>query len=324
MPCLSGLNVPGMKKRIQKFFKLIVLLSPLWGGDNSIYILHSNNTNGALENCYCPDHPLGSVEKRAVYVPEFIKEHPNTIVVDAGDFFSVTERHPLKDSLIAVAYGLIPYDAVLPGDQEVTRNPAFINRVLPLVGAQFVITNLRSPRLPNQVPYKIVKRGDIRIGILGILGPTAFKYYPEKVRTKISLKPPLEAINETLPEIVEKTDLIIVLTHQGYDRDVRLAQQLKNVAVIVGSHSQSVIKKPEQENGILITQAGKEGYYVGVIKIELNDQGWIKSKSGNLVPMTLEMPDHPRVMELVEEYEKRSGLVNRNKLKMKSKMNKGE
>ncbi|NOZ04579.1 MAG: hypothetical protein GXO92_08290 [FCB group bacterium] len=305
-----------MKKRIQNLFKLVILLSPLLGGNNSVYILHSNNTNGALENCYCPDHPLGSVEKRAVYVPEFIRKHPNTIVVDAGDFFSVTERYPLKDSLITVAYGLIPYDAVLLGDQEVTRNPAFLNRVLPLVGSQFVITNLQSPRFPNQVPYKIVKRGDIRIGILGILGPVAFKYYPKEVRAKISLKAPLVAINEILPEIIEKTDLIIVLSHQGYDQDVRLARKLKNVAVIVGSHSQSVIKEPEQENGILISQAGKDGYYVGVIKIELNDQRRIESKSGYLVPMTLEMPDHPRVMELIGEYEKRSGLVNRNKLKM--------
>ena len=27
-----------------------------------IYILHTNNTNGALENCYCPDKPYGAVE----------------------------------------------------------------------------------------------------------------------------------------------------------------------------------------------------------------------------------------------------------------------
>ena len=39
-----------------------------------IYILHTNNTNGALENCYCPDKPYGAVEKRSVFVKEFMQK----------------------------------------------------------------------------------------------------------------------------------------------------------------------------------------------------------------------------------------------------------
>ena len=95
---------------------LSIFVTVVYSQDRSLYILHSNNTNGALENCYCPDHPLGSIEKRALYVQDFIKSHPRTLVVDAGDFFTMSKKL-LKDSLVCEAYATIPYDALLLGDQ---------------------------------------------------------------------------------------------------------------------------------------------------------------------------------------------------------------
>ena len=103
---------------------LSILVTVVYSQDRSLYILHSNNTNGALENCYCPDNPLGSIEKRALYVQDFIKSHPRTLVVDAGDFFTMSKKL-LKDSLVCEAYATIPYDALLLGDQELTRNQNF-------------------------------------------------------------------------------------------------------------------------------------------------------------------------------------------------------
>ena len=84
-------------------------------------VIYTNNTNGALENCYCPDRPYGSVEKRSIYVSNFFKKHPNSILVDAGDIFTMAHRS-YKDSLMAEAYKLLPYDAILYGDQELTMN----------------------------------------------------------------------------------------------------------------------------------------------------------------------------------------------------------
>ena len=45
-------------------FAMIILTAGLLAQNKKLYILHTNNTNGALENCYCPDHPFGAVEKR--------------------------------------------------------------------------------------------------------------------------------------------------------------------------------------------------------------------------------------------------------------------
>ena len=61
-------------KLIKLHFKslLVILSMGLHAQEKVIYILHTNNTNGALENCYCPDKPYGSVEKRSVFVIIFL------------------------------------------------------------------------------------------------------------------------------------------------------------------------------------------------------------------------------------------------------------
>ena len=293
---------------------LSIYITVVYSQDRSLYILHSNNTNGALENCYCPDHPLGSIEKRALYVEDFIKSHSRTLVLDAGDFFTMSKKL-LKDSLICEAYATIPYDALLLGDQELTRDPEFLNNVLPKAQASIVVTNLESPALIGIRKYKLVKRSGLNIGILGIIGGNAMKYYPQEIRDSIIVTDPITAINEALGKIKTRTDIIVLLTHQGFDQDLRLAKELEGVDVIVGSHSQTVPEEPIVVNNILISQAGREGYYLGVIELKLSKYKKVDDRSISTVAMTQEMPDHARVMELIKYYEDTSGLINRKKLK---------
>ena len=68
-----------VKPSIVHLFLVILLGTGLTAQDKTLYILHTNNTNGALENCYCPDHPFGAVEKRVVFVENFLEDHPNAI-----------------------------------------------------------------------------------------------------------------------------------------------------------------------------------------------------------------------------------------------------
>ena len=235
----------------------------------SLFILHTNNTNGALENCYCPDHPLGSIEKRSLYINDFINSNPRTIVLDAGDFFTMSKKL-LKDSLVCEAYATIPYDGILLGDQELTRDENFLNDVLPKLESSIILSNLEAPSLSFVRKYKVIKRGGLSIGVIGILGGNAMKYYPKDIRDSIVLTDPASTVNEIVKRIRPRTDVIILLSHQGFDQDQVLAKSLKGVNIILGAHSQTVPKEPVIINDILISQAGREGYYVGLIELKLN------------------------------------------------------
>ena len=279
----------------------------------SLYILHTNNTNGALENCYCPDHPLGSIEKRSLYIQDFINENPRTVVLDAGDFFTMS-KNLLKDSLVCEAYATIPYDGILLGDQELTRDEKFLNNILPKLKSSIILSNLESPKLSFVRKYKVIKRGGLSIGIIGILGGNAMKYYPKEIKESIIVTDPALTVNEIVKKIRPRTDLIVLLSHQGFEQDKVLAQSLKGVSIILGAHSQTVPKEPTIVNDILISQAGREGYYVGMIELKLSKYKKIEEHKLSTISMTQEMPDHPKIMELIKYFEDTTGLINRKKL----------
>ncbi len=293
---------------------LSVLVSLSLAADKVLYIFHTNNTNGALENCYCPEHPYGAIEKRAAFVETWLAEHPNTIIVDSGDFISLTNRG-IKDSLASVAYQSIPYDALLPGDQELTRGKTERNALLKRSGAPILNTNIIKPKLRGAKKVKIIERAGIKIAVLGVVGSQAIKYYPEPVREQIELLDIQSVLKEELDDLAGEVDLVVLLTHQGYDYDLKLAANISGVDVIIGAHSQTSLKTAQNINNILVAQAGKEGYYVGIIKIDLDENNKVTKKTGYLKAMELDMPDHPRVMELILEYEQKTGNVNRRKLK---------
>ena len=279
----------------------------------SLFILHTNNTNGALENCYCPDHPLGSIEKRSLYIQDFINANPRTVVLDAGDFFTMSQKL-LKDSLICEAYATIPYDGILLGDQELTRDEKFLNTVLPKLESSIILSNLESPNLSFVRKYKVIKRGGLSVGIIGVLGGNAMKYYPKDIRDSIILTDPVSTVNEIVKRIRPRTDLIILLSHQGFEQDQVLAKSIKGVNIILGAHSQTVPKEPTIVNDILISQAGREGYYVGLIELKLSKYKKIEDHTVSTISMTQDMPDHPRIMELIKYFEDTTGLINRKKL----------
>ena len=302
--------------KFQKPIKVVIYLlvslgTVLFAQDKKIYILHTNNTNGALENCYCPDRPYGSVEKRSVYVSNFFKKHPNSILVDAGDIFTMAHRS-YKDSLMAEAYKLLPYDAILYGDQELTMDSKTLDNLTDQMAVSVVSTNLKRKGV---VPSKIINRAGVKVAVLGVMDEYAVKYYPKEIKEKIELLNPVESIKNEMDRLSNKADIFVLLSHNGFDIDQSIAQEIDGLDVIVGSHSQSSIESPEEVNGTLIVQAGKAGYYIGVVDVSMKD-GKVVEKTGKIDTMKFEMPDDPRIMKLIEEYEQTTGRMNRNKQKM--------
>lgn len=294
------------------FICLTLIVTCITAKDNTLYILHTNNTNGALENCYCPDHPYGAIEKRSVFINNFISEHPNTLVLDAGDFFSVTKR-PYLDSLIIDAYISLPYDAVLAGDQELSRENLF--HFSEKLSYPFLAANLINHRKLGLKSNVIIKRGGYRIGIIGIVHPDVFRFYPKEIKERIELENSEETISLFIKENSDSLNLIISLTHQGHDNDVSLAKSISGLDIIVGSHSQTKLDSGDVVNECLIVQAGKEGYHVGIVEIQFDDEKNITSKSAKIKTMTLDMLDDPYIMKLINSYEQETGHINRNKLK---------
>ncbi|MCP4930412.1 MAG: hypothetical protein GY912_00360 [Candidatus Marinimicrobia bacterium] len=177
-------------------------------------------------------------------------------------------------------------------------------------------TNIAMDGVNNLVSSHLVDRGGYSIAIMGIMDPYAVKYYSDEIKEKIKLNNPIDAVKSEMEILKNKADIFVLLTHQGADLDVAFAEKVKGIDVIVGSHSQSAMDEPKEVNGTLIVQAGKEGYYVGTVEMVLKGKE-VVSKTGRIDTMKFTMPDDDRVMNMIHEYENKTGRINRRKLKMK-------
>jgi len=129
----------------------------------------------------------------------------------------------------------------------------------------------------------------------------------------MNIKSPEIALGEIIPGLKNRCEFIIVLSHQGLDNDRKLAMKGLGIDLIVGAHSQSLVDTTTLVNGTLISQAGKDGYYIGIIKLVVDSTGSVLKSDTWLEPMTLDMPDDARVVKLIEKLETETGIINRRK-----------
>lgn len=110
------------------------------------------------------------------------------------------------------------------------------------------------------------------------------------------------SLNRTVPLLQKEIDdmkkqgvnKIIVLSHVGYSADVELAKSVEGIDVILGGHTHDLIKGIEEGRNLfyskktgeptIITQAGKNVDYFGVLNLEFNDKGVITKAQNNVTP----------------------------------------
>ncbi len=95
-----------------------------------------------------------------------------------------------------------------------------------------------------------------------------------------SIKTEIEKLKE------QNVNKIILLSHLGYELDKKVAQNVSDIDIIIGGHSHDKIngitpgknlqKSPAGEP-VIITQAGKNGEYFGLLDIVFDEKGVIKS-----------------------------------------------
>jgi len=307
------LRLPSSKLTVSLF--LLAWLTVSAHAATEVYLLHTNNTNGALENCLCPGKSYGSLEKRVQYLRDWLKEHPNTLLVDAGDFLSASSK-VLKDSIAFRAYEMMPYDAIGLGDQEFFRGVSFLTGLMEESELPFVATNLffysqifeKRLDLPSAQREIIVERNGIRFGILSLIDPAIFNFYPKRVREEVVVTDYEELLKDRIAEIKGRSDVVVLLSHLGIDGDRELVEKFSGIDIIVGSHTQSVMEEPEVVGETIIVQAGKDGYYVGQLKLSFDESNNITAHEGSLVPMDIVLPNDPAVIDMIIEYNRLSGL----------------
>jgi len=283
-------------------FLLLILawMSPLLVCGNEITLIYTGSANGILESCHCPGNPFGGLVNRVAVVDSLLQEYPEAIVVDCGDFLPA-EPDSLKSVYVVKAMLLIKTEAIAPGEQDFNLGRDFlVGSGLPLLSPSLYNPDTRSYMFQN---YIIRNTGSVKTAIITLMSPSLFSFFPDTLRQQIGIEAPEASWKRFGPLLREKSEIIILVSHMGYDKDVDFLQKNSNIIILVSGHSQQLLNEPERYGGSLLLAPGKNGEYVGFLQVQLDSLNKIENYKNELIPLIAEkVGESAEIRSLICDY----------------------
>lgn len=267
-----------------------------------ITILHTNDVHSHIEP-FEKDHAqfpgMGGAARRYTLIEEIKKENKNTLLLDAGDIFQGTPFFNFYGGELEFKLmSKMGYDAATIGNHDFDNGIDGLYAQLPHAEFQFLGANYNFSNtvLDGQVkPYQVFLRDEIKIGIFG-LGIELEGLVGKELYKETEYLDPLEIAKETVKKLKdeEKCDLVICLSHLGYNyrsekiSDMKLAQQTKDIDLIIGGHTHTFLPKPtitqnSEGKNVLINQVGWAGVNLGRIDFYLDNSGKVNTKGATII-----------------------------------------
>lgn len=274
---------------MKRFLILIALLAATasFADAQRLIILHTNDTHSQIEPLRVGrDKGFGGVERRMEYIRQVREQYgkKRVLLLDGGDYNQGTPYFTVaKGDLEMELVNAMKYDVATLGNHEFDNGQEELARRLKKARFKTLTCNydFSNTCLRKLVkPYTIVRRGGMKIGIVG-----ATSYLEGNVmRSHLDGMKRLNTIDEVnrwadYLKNKKKCDLVIFLSHLGYrggsperPSDELLVAASRNIDLVIGGHSHTFIKAPllvKDLDGkeVPIVQAGCQGVLVGKFEI---------------------------------------------------------
>lgn len=303
---------------MKTFIKKIIVISFIlffsfnaFSKEVHLILLYTNDTHGHL---FPFDHKqgknIGGISRRANLIKQ-ARQEPNcsVIVLDAGDVFQGTPMSSMfKGKVDFEIMSIIGYDAMTLGDHEFDFGQKILlqrikEREFPVVCANVVREQDNKLFLE---PMVIKNIQDLKIGIIGVTAEEVpVTTSPANVKGLRFLNPK-ETIKKLLKESKEKPDIIILLSHCGYDYDRQIAKSIPEINIIIGGHTHTKIEKPSIINKTIVVQAYQWGIYLGRLDLIVSDaeknKYAMKDFRGELILVSDTVPSIPEIDSILNQY----------------------
>jgi 5'-nucleotidase/UDP-sugar diphosphatase len=302
----------------------IFILLTQGAGYDHIYILHTNDIEGALSpstawwmNPYFPP-PIGNAAAAATFIKEKRAEADSLgygfLLFDSGDMFVGSPIGEFsKGQAVAEYFNYCGYSVVAPGNHDFDQGVETFKDFVKSVDATFLGTNIVNKDTRRIVdylkPYTIINVKGTKIGIFSLLTEyMAGMTTPERFQNHDVLSE-VETAERYVDTLREKdVDLVFALTGIGLRHDQRVASTVPGIDVIIGSHSATALEQPYEDslNHTIICQAYGHLSSIGFLDL------WIDKKTeriagyqGQLVDLlSEEIEDDSVMLEIVAKWDK--------------------
>lgn len=271
------------------YITLVTIAVALSSYAQNLTVLHMNDTHSHIDPERSGKYAgRGGVVEQAAYIDSvrFADGKDNVLLLHAGDFSQGTSYFTELNGDIEIdVLNAMEFDAVCLGNHEFDNGIDELARRLrnldvPVVCANYEFTGSVLEHLVK--PYVIVEKAGRKIGIIGLLTDVT-SVVDKNIADRLKYRHPADAANEYagILKIEEKCDLVVCLTHLGYEgemyNDPELAAATRNVDVIVGGHSHTLLKDLKNVYNldgepVAIVTDWKWGLDVGNLKVSFKPQ----------------------------------------------------
>ncbi|MDO5493493.1 MAG: bifunctional UDP-sugar hydrolase/5'-nucleotidase [Nesterenkonia sp.] len=259
------------------------------GGEGEVTVLGFNDFHGSMD----------SAEALACTVEQAREEHPESLVISAGDDVGASqfESAVQDDQPTLDLYNALELDAAALGNHEFDQGYEDItDRLEPEADFDFLAANLFEADSEDRAasPYEIYDVDGLDVAVVGaVTAETPELVVPEGVED-VEFRDPIDSAVEVIEEELEDADVVVLSVHQGSPEDldtgevpeddwsVRVHEELGDlVDLVLEGHTHNAYAY--ETDGLAVMQTGSNGENLGAATLSVED-GEVTASEPELLP----------------------------------------
>ncbi len=241
---------------------------------------------------------LGGYSLLMTEVVDIRNQEKNLLLLHAGDILEGTIWTPAFSGLADCdCLNAMKFDALVLGNHDFARGAAEAAGLVKQLKFPVLAANLDVSAEPSLVgkimPYRVVEMEGQKVGIIGLITPDTT--WMNRPGSTVIFHNPEESARRYIAMLNEEgINKIIVLSHLGYPADVKLAQSVGGIDVIIGGHTHTFMGGPEFEalglhpqmpyptelsgplgDRVLVAHSWEYNRLLGILKLHFDDKGRI-------------------------------------------------
>jgi len=175
----------------------------------------------------------------------------------------------------------------MTGHWEFTLGEERVKQLIESLGFPFLALNVRDTEWQEPVfePYKVFETGGVKVAVLG----EAFAYTPianpRWMFPKWSFGIREEDVRATVAKVRQDgAALVVLLSHNGFDVDRKLATRVAGIDVILTSHTHDALPEAIRVGRTLLIASGSNGKFLSRLDLDVRG-GEVKDFRYRLIPL---------------------------------------
>ena len=152
-------------------------------------------------------------------------------------------------------------------------------------------------------PYTIREVGGVKVGVIGQAFPYVPVSHPQRFVPDLTFGIQEEQAQKLVNELRDdrKVDCVVVLSHNGAATDVKMADRVRGIDVILGGHTHDGLPEPIRVGKTLVINSGAHGKFLSRLDLDVRG-GAVSGYRYKLMPVLSKyVPEDPDMARLVRE-----------------------